>query len=446
MKKLLSTLFCSLYLFSSTLAYAQVEYFGFWGDAMNGVGNGNYIDETAAVSNLHFISSNTDSDQFDGLIAKVKQAKSKGNRSVLMLESFFFEWASVNLATSRELRLNKLKVALKDYESSIFGIYIIDEPYWKNSLSAKKISNEEVGRNLQEAARLARRFFPNAVVITTEASPMLTQPQISFPAEIDWIGVNCYVYYRECRNKAELETLYNNLLGILKHNQQMVLTLDGHWNGRKGINYDDIQNKIVARNNLILSIAHRYPIVAFFPFLYQSDNSGHEDLVGTNELPKVKAQLFDLGKRIRAGETVICKTLAPTCEGRDYVRRDSCGMELERWKNAPPPYCPAGGVTTPVPTPTPTPPPVTCTVMEPKCEGRDYVRRDSCGKEIERWKNAPPPYCPVGGVTTPSPTPTPPPVTCTVMEPKCEGRDYVRRDSCGKEIERWKNAPKPYCN
>jgi hypothetical protein len=84
----------------------------------------------------------------------------------------------------------------------------------------------------------------------------------------------------------------------------------------------------------------------------------------------------------------------------------------------------------------------TCIVYDPTCEGVDWVRRDSCGKEIERWKNAPKPYCPAGSGAIPAANTN---TTCTVLAPKCEGADSVRRDSCGNEIERWKNAPKPYC-
>ncbi len=92
---------------------------------------------------------------------------------------------------------------------------------------------------------------------------------------------------------------------------------------------------------------------------------------------------------------VQCVTLEPTCEGKDYVRRDSCGKELGRWTNAPPPYCPQAGTNpAPVLTPQPAPPPVQCVTLEPTCEGKDWVRRDSCGKELGRWSNAPPPYCP----------------------------------------------------
>ncbi|MBC7741571.1 MAG: hypothetical protein H7061_05210, partial [Bdellovibrionaceae bacterium] len=129
----------------------------------------------------------------------------------------------------------------------------------------------------------------------------------------------------------------------------------------------------------------------------------------------------------------VCAVLEPTCEGKDYVRRDSCGKELGRWVNAPVPYCPREGTTVPV-APTPAPAPV-CAILEPTCEGKDYVRRDSCGKELGRWVNAPVPYCPDSSAAP----------VCTVLEPKCEGKDSVRRDSCGKELGRWVNAPVPYC-
>ncbi|MBC7743164.1 MAG: hypothetical protein H7061_13270, partial [Bdellovibrionaceae bacterium] len=125
-----------------------------------------------------------------------------------------------------------------------------------------------------------------------------------------------------------------------------------------------------------------------------------------------------------------CEAMEPRCEGKDFVRRNSC-KEVERWVNAPDCVARAAAVAAIAPVTT-----STCTVKEPTCEGnKDWVRRDSCGKEIGRWENAPAPYCQPAAAAS-----------CTVLEPTCENnKDWVRRDSCGKEIERWANAPAPYC-
>ncbi len=406
----------------------DIRYFGFWGDALNGVGTGDYIQETASAANVHFIGVNSDYGITQAWSDKVSAARSKGNKSILMLESVLFQWASSNPHPYRASLMNNLKSVLAGQESSIVGIYLIDEPFWKNSLNTKPLSDDQVYANLADAAKFVKQHFPNAVVITTEAAPVVQSKNIQMPQEIDWIGVNCYAYYAECTTVEQLDGLYTRLKNALKSHQKMIFTLDGHWSSLTGIDASTGATRLVNRNKDILKLIPKYPTIALFPFIYQSH--GPEGIIGTRDLPEpsdkslipLKTLLFGLGGRIKG-----CTSLNPSCEGKDYVRRDSCGNEIERWKNAPAPYCQVQPIPNPTPTQTQAPAP-NCVSQTPRCEGRNYVRRDSCGREIERWKNAPAPYCP-----------------CVNLEPKCEGRDYVRRDTCGKVIERWVNAPAPYC-
>ncbi len=412
-------------------AASDVKYFGFWGDAMDHTGNGNYINETSGASNVHFVSASLDSGASEDWRNKVIQAQSKNNKVILMLEGGMFNWASLVLSSSRYSNLQSLKTKLAGLEDSIVGVYLIDEPLWKNSTSSQRLTEKEVFDNLESAASLVKQYFPGVAVALTEAAPAVNQGT-KFPSSVDWIGVNCYAYYDECKTPEMLDTLYNFVAKNLLPNQKMIFTLEGHWLSRAEGLTSVTQQKLIKRSTEILRFAAKYPAVGFFPFLYQSQN----ETIGTAEMPLLKDYLFKLGQKVRDGtynsnnpSSGLCVDLEPSCEGKDYVRRNSCGEEIGRWLNAPPPYCPAGGVT---PTP-PTQPIPQCQPLEPTCEGKDYVRRDSCGAELGRWVNAPPPYC------------LPPAATCKALEPTCEGKDYVRRDSCGNELGRWTNAPPPYC-
>jgi hypothetical protein len=420
----------------------SIKYFGYWGDGMRGVGNGNYINETSAVSNVHFISANLDGETSDEWITKVTQARNNNGKVILMVEGGLFKWQTLEPAINNTTNIRMLDAKLAGLRDSIIGVYLVDEPYYKNITAKNPLSETQVYNNIKEAATLMKFFFPSAAVILTEAAPAVLDGSVRFPAEVDWIGVNCYSYYTECKTVTDLESLYHKLADNFLPNQKMVFTLDGLWMVKAEATTSATQNAIIKRDQDILRLSTQFNTIAFFPFIWQSN----DDMVGTEDMPLVKAYLNKIGSDIKNGTfnpasatTATCIVKDPTCEGVDWVRRDSCGKEIERWKNAPKPYCPAGSGAIPV-APATT---ATCIVKDPTCEGVDWVRRDSCGKEIERWKNAPKPYCPAGsGVIPVAPATT---ATCVVKDPTCEGVDWVRRDSCGKEIERWKNAPKPYC-
>lgn len=420
---------------STAAQAAAVRYYGFFSDSNKYVGNGSdYGPATRAMANVHFVN---DGFTFENgaFVAspewyrKVNDAAQVGNKSILMLQDVMFS-SDVTPRTEAGDYLAALRDRLDSVKSNVVGIYLFDEPFWKHGGS---IGRSVINERLAFAATLARSYFPGASVIVTEGSPVVLDGRVNdhptfrfdvasnpigFPAEVDWVGVNCYRYYLECSDAPN-----PNVWAKLRRepNQKMVFTMDGYYlRAGPSKNFD----QFLQWNEALKQVAAGYPTIAFIPFLYQSTS----EMFGIDASDDLKAYFSFVGSSVKNGTfnygpiTVgspppppppQCTVLAPTCEGRDSVRRDSCGVEIERWVNAPPPYCPAQ-----------------CTVLEPTCEGRDYVRRDSCGAEIERWVNAPAPYCAA---------------QCTVLEPTCEGVDWVRRDSCGAELGRWVNAPAPYC-
>ena len=76
---------------SSFAATSKIKYFGYWGDAMANTGTGNYINDTAAVSNVHYISAPLDQAGLDVWAQKIVQAKGKNNKVTLMLEGGLFD-------------------------------------------------------------------------------------------------------------------------------------------------------------------------------------------------------------------------------------------------------------------------------------------------------------------------------------------------------------------
>jgi hypothetical protein len=460
---------------------SSAAYFGYFGDGMYGEGTGDYINSTASSSNVHFISGPFDADSGNEWVRKASEAVAKKQKIIIMVAYGIFKWQSLELSESRVENIRNLEQKLYPFKKDIIAAYLIDEPVYANQTNQKPLPVQDVYKNLAEGATLVKSYFPDAAVFLTEAAPAIKYGAdsgpgaIAFPAEIDWVGLNCYLFYAECRTTVELDALFAKLYKNLLPNQRMLFTLDSQWPDTVAALQPQTQMNLISRNESIMKFAEKYQPIAYFPFIYQSatGRAGAEDMpivkkyidglapAVLNGTFKAGVTCIDLGSMCEGADSVhrdscnnelgrvknsslcstgtgspstsTCSVLEPKCEGNDYVRRDSCGNEIDRWKNAPAPYCKA-------PAPTPVPAPVVCNVLDPKCEGTDYVRRDSCGKEIDRWKNAPAPYC-----KAPAPTPVPAPVVCNVLDPKCEGTDYVRRDSCGKEIDRWKNAPAPYC-
>ena len=422
-------------------------YFGYFGDGMKNVGTGNYLSETANRANVHFIKE--EPEDYAAWKVKLEQVKKSNKQAILMVQHVVYPWQSVIPYEDADVRFKKFYKELEAYSGLIAGYYLYDEPYHNNTMKGAEAKPlQEVYDGLSYAASSIKAVDSIGKVIVTLAYPEIElNPQI--PESIDWFGVNCYYVFGDPCSEEKLAIQFAYVKKIKKSHQKLILTLDAYFNEVVSASK---QKDMIKRIQFWFNLTKDADVIAYFPFLYQTSRVG-EQLIGASDHPVLLNFLDRIFNKIKSSggsvshsgnaeyvinlsaEPVIdapspspsptpssgeptCQILEPKCEGKDYVRRDSCGKEVERWKNAPAPYC----------SQTNNPEPVVCTILEPKCEnGEDYVRRDSCGKEIERWKNAPAPYC------------------CKVLEPTCEGKDYVRRDSCGKEIERWKNAPAPYC-
>lgn len=393
---------------SATAANSQLRYFGFFADGMEHEGSGNYINETSVVANVHFVSADTP----DGLTPKIRLAAARSSKVFIMAEGLLFDWQTVRLQQNYKANLANLRKHLVDKGliGSVIGFYVIDEPYFKNSVASNKLTDQEVYNNLKTAAIEINKVFGSPIIISSEAFPILDQyvktgQWLAFPEEYSWLAINCYLAFAAtCDTEAKYENYVKALQSTLKGSQRVFMTLDNYYN----INPDaSIESKLIERTKFQVKLALKYDSPALISFLYQ----GASDRVGVENLPALKDYIFNLASSITGKGTHAlepeptplpkpnptpnpgCANLEPRCEGADSVRRNSCGAIVESWKNAP-----------------------ICTSV--KCEGHDSVRRDSNNKIMEIWKDAP---------------------LCNLV--KCEGPDYVRRDEHNKIVEVWKNAP-----
>ena len=391
----------------SPFSQQEPKYFGFWGSAMNGVGNGNYIDQTKDFSNVAFVRA----DAISEWKSKISQAKNVGQLSILMIQNLLFPWASSHLYSDAFSRFKSFWDSLEpSLQEAVLGFYIFDEPYWNNSMNTwDSVSENELHKNLEESIKIINQITKGKLTMLTFAHTEVSQ-QLLIPENADWIGVNCYASFGNVCSEAAVMGYLNILKQKKTSSQKFMLTIDSYWNTAPS---DESQAIILKRIDFWQKwIDKQTDVIAITPFIWQ--NHIQEQIYGAESMPNVRAKLIEMGKSIvKLSNNIIretCILLAPACEGLDYVRRDSCGNEIERLVNAS--NCAVR----------------TCTLLAPACEGLDYVRRDSCGNEIERLVNAS--NCVVR--------------TCTLLAPACEGMDYVRRNSCGIEIDRWVNAS--YCS
>lgn len=359
-------------------------YFGYFADAMSGVGNGNYISETSSRSNIHFIGE--DPTNYAAWKQKLNSARANNDKVILVVQYVMYPWNADTVVVlphqDAAKRFATFYNELQSYKDIIVGYYIYDEPFWNNDQSSSKKSISDVYDGLQNASNIIKNLHPEAKTIVTFAYPEIAL-NIKIPTAIDWVGVNCYFDYGSVCSESAIINMVKYIQQNMTPQQKFVLTLDAYMSK---VVSDDVQKNMITRIKFWMNLTKSLPVAAYFPFLFQDQVSQFESLHGAKSHPMVLNyldQLFniinsnpDLGhdsiatlaQGISASASPVvqaaCTFLEPTCEGSDSVRRDSCGKELDRWKSAP-----------------------VCSSV--KCEGPNYVRRDSTGAIVEVWQNAP---------------------------------------------------------
>jgi hypothetical protein len=354
----------------------HVTYFGFWGSGLSGLAD--VIDATAGFTNLVHIREQAGT---PALAAQLDRAAANGQAVILHVQNVFFPWLSSHLVADPEAAWAELRAATRAWDAVVIGYYLFDEPFWNDATTPdwQRAGAVALQASLERAAAIIAADRAEARVLLSYAHPEVTAA-LRLPAQVDWVAVNCYAAIG-CSDEGTVQVL-EALRGKLTGAQRLFLTPDAYWSAAPDA---AAQTTVLDRIGLLSNYASAHTeVVALMPFLFQSVPA--ESLWGAPSMPRVLAWYRAFGETLLgvAAPTGACLpdgTTTVGCEAGDYVRRDSCGGEVERWSDAPPPYCPA---------PPACEPDGTTTVG---CEAGDYVRRDSCGGEVERWPDAPPPYC-----------------------------------------------------
>lgn len=152
----------------------HIKYFGPAFSSYEGYGDN--FDQISSYSNIVHVGSGSKdvSHIITHDINKINQAKAKGMKSILHITSIFYDVdivggkLSVELFPDYAVRWNQYATAIQPYLDDIYGIYLVDEPYWiltdKNRV-VTPLSISEVTNWLETAASEVKGSFPDTDLI-----------------------------------------------------------------------------------------------------------------------------------------------------------------------------------------------------------------------------------------------------------------------------------------
>jgi hypothetical protein len=315
-------------------------YFGFWGDAMSGVGTGDYIADTAPFSNIHFIRA----ESMHALQEKLNRVKSHNDQTIIMVQHLLFPWEGTKAHADWQSRFDEAWRKLSSYHDTVLGFYLYDEPMWRLEELQKRadlnpITAESYVAFANELGQIANYIKQKTGKLTslTEAYPAIDAGRPLVTA-VDWIGFNCYRAYGNVCSAARIRDLFSWMLQNKGTQQKMMITADSYWNTAPG---EAAENAVVARIELWKELVARHAgeVAAVTPFLYQ--NHTLEKLWGAQAMPRALQALKAWSEQLLGAK---CAPQPALCDGPDLVEVDSCNNELSRISNAPDCSSPATGL------------------------------------------------------------------------------------------------------
>lgn len=284
--------------------YQGLEYLGYFGDAVSGNGNGNYIEVTTSNgANLVMIGGTTEDYQ-----AKLLEAHNRGAKAILDLSYQLF--SDPNLRSDWEAQWSKIvSIVQQAPPNTVAAFYPHDEPYGSWNIPDNPASRAAMKDMLQAVATRIRQDFPTMPIAVIINAVGLREYNLdpSYVSMFDWVGFDCYKSWDDCK----MPTLITKLRSWLSLEQRMIaVPWAFQWGDSVSVQAQDERLQNIAKwHEEILGDA-KY--VAVVPFLWQTmdlNSDGTPDL-GTEDLPRVKARLHQLAQN-----------LLPSAEGRVFSPR-----------------------------------------------------------------------------------------------------------------------------
>lgn len=283
---------------ATTAQKGTLEWFGFVGvscqvdDPNDDVGPSDYLDETAAFTNLAHVCA-FDLDMRDELTA----THEAGVHAMLDVSSLLFEWvpgpapsgsgSRVVLRADAEEQwatfvLTNESVLDRDH---IAALYLVDEPAWNGATTA----------DIDAAARLVEATHPELPSVIVEAPDALDDAH--FPASVDWIGFDRYGTVDPATDVAYQANL-TTLRRLSTSRQRLLLVVDTQWQPiyeQVGLEPSDMAD--IARNYVAFAKSTD-DVIALVGYSWPGGIDGPDQLGARDLPPSVRAAYAELGAAI----------------------------------------------------------------------------------------------------------------------------------------------------
>lgn len=188
-------------------------------------------------------------------------------------------------------------------------IYLVDEPYGNLESGAYQCTRAQIRARLDDAATLVKQRFASSkpdLVIAVVEDPRVIEPDVLFPASIDWVGFDCYPglhggTFDACGSAGQPIGAYVDALAAkLTPDQRIVIVPEGfHYDPGNVPPTSDKQAAVAALARRYLDVALSRPaVVAVMPFVGPHQVYGDDIFFGVFEMPPV----HDIYRRF--GETM----------------------------------------------------------------------------------------------------------------------------------------------
>lgn len=308
------------------IAPAHLKYLGYYGNAVQGIGDRNYTADISDHANVSWTGYRGPvSEGWEDELEKIRVAGVNYNmKSVLDLRWLFFD-GNTRLMPGYETRWREKAAEIKrrNLTQYILAFYPLDEPYWSGCKDvANPVSSSETKQQLEIVNALIKAEFPDKPIAVIFAAPDVTR-ELQIPEGYDWIGFDRYDCFENCpvtpvadepcstepfpTNRSIPEYL-NILKSKLTGNQKLILVPDGNV-----VVVPANTPVTLQRQTVLAETAEKYfdlaanesKVVGMFTFIYPSFLNDPNDVrkgrtIGVIDMPIVRNKYYKYGRTILA--------------------------------------------------------------------------------------------------------------------------------------------------
>ncbi|MFH0805440.1 MAG: hypothetical protein ABIG88_03230, partial [Patescibacteria group bacterium] len=290
----------------------EETYFGYAMTGMDGIGNGNYIEEVMSFSNFITIKSTT----IEKDIEKIKLVSANGAKSAVWVDHIFFngkfnnvgQIESISLFPDYIERWNAYADKITPYINNISIFYPLDEPYWNGYNAINQVQPAQMKIMLEQVALTIKDRFEDAKLGVIFGYPAFNKNYEAYyvsernnnfeiPSNYDYVGFDFYYAASQMHshNLNQFKEEYNNYFSFFKSKtssyHKIVLVPDAFYFSSAPIS----ESEIIAVADFYYNIFKSDSSVKLFiPFLYPSIPS----MIGVRDLPLVDAKYQTIGREI----------------------------------------------------------------------------------------------------------------------------------------------------